>query len=143
MESLDNIGLITCCLSYDSHMVNDSLILKCGGNCCKSCVDSQISEYFKCGYCKMIHHKGILKEKIKNPIVDLFLRSNRSNLIVDVKEKLKSISDELITGEKFSLKFELIEEEIEIQIESLKNKLDNIKIELLRDLNKIRKCFEK
>ena len=49
------LSQIKCCLSQDQHILEEPVLLKCGGNACKECIQNY---RFECQKCSMKHNKN-------------------------------------------------------------------------------------
>ena len=78
-----------CCLNDDNHIVQEAVMVKCGGNACKSCIYNSNKSTIKCFYCNEYHLKA---ELIKMPCNYIFqkLIENKyfKSLAADLKKEL-------------------------------------------------------
>ena len=91
------LNAIRCCLSDDGHIVIEPVVLKCGLNACKKCVDDSKLTTIQCFGCGENHEK---KDYINAPIsnsIMIFIKVYLGDLFEDLKVKLKSTS-ELLKG---------------------------------------------
>jgi hypothetical protein len=91
---------LKCCLSIDdshSHIVKNAIILSCGGNACKQCLDTINGnlQSVKCKYCLQTH--TLLESKYENPIVNNLIETF-SNDLIDIVRKDFNDSLSIIYG---------------------------------------------
>jgi hypothetical protein len=94
------LNQMRCCFSDDGHIVQEPLLLKCGLNACKKCVDNSATATLNCFGCNGTHDK---KDFIDAPIVkivDSLIHSFLDDLFEDLEDKLKSTCD-LLKGFEF------------------------------------------
>ena len=99
----DVLNQIRCFLSDDGHIVHEPIVLKCGLNACKKCVESSAVSTLKCFGCKSTHEKN---DFINSPIIkfiESFIQSFLPDLFQDLNEKLKYTCD-LLKGLNFDSK---------------------------------------
>lgn len=93
----DLFNTLKCCLHADGHFAIDSVVLSCGSNCCKACIENydfrQTS--FLCYGCNNDHHRFESYKSPKNRLVDLNTQIFLNDLFEHVDLKLKSIFLEL------------------------------------------------
>ena len=82
---------INCCLSQEEHIIEEPVILKCGGNACKECTQNY---RFECQKCSMKHNKN---EFVECKSTESLIRYFMSDLSKSLDEKLCSIKV-LLTG---------------------------------------------
>lgn len=157
------INKLKCCLGEDSdHFAIDSLILKCGGNACKRCIESLYESVVTCRNCKKQHLKddintAIPDSKVEYLIKEFFFEDIKSQLIEKVNQ-IVNWDGRILYGINFhsliySLKlsilennienavnehFNIINTEIEVKIESLIEELHIIRDTLRKDVSKMR-----
>jgi hypothetical protein len=68
---------ITCCLSEDSHLIQDAVLLKCGGRACAKCAPS----LSKCSHCKVKHESHNDNILMRDSLVEIFIEKNYSSII--------------------------------------------------------------
>ena len=80
---------IKCCLSADdNHIQIDPVLLKCGGNACKECVNDST----KCLNCNSIHSKNDFTEcKSTESLIRYFVKE----LFANLNDELRSTKDSL------------------------------------------------
>ena len=89
-----------CCLYDDEHIVHEPIVLKCGLNACKKCVDNSAISTLKCFGCNGTHEKNDLINAPISKFKESFIKSFLPNLFQDLNAKLKSICD-LLKGLNF------------------------------------------
>lgn len=131
--------LITCCLSSDSHFINQAFLLQCGGNACRLCVETSIDTYQEreCSFCGAIHRLDQLPAL--NPSVNLLIETYSDEISKQIKQNLNNKLKHLNKMElSLNNNLNFIEMEINLKVDTLKIALDDLKNEFQRDLNKIR-----
>ncbi len=86
---------IVCCLSEDSHLIRDAVLLKCGGHACAKCSHTLST----CKHCHACHNT----KKESNPInmkstIELLIESNYSAIIQHLKTQYLNKKHELTRG---------------------------------------------
>jgi hypothetical protein len=91
------LNQLKCCLYDDGHIVHEPILLKCGANACKKCIDDSIDTTLKCFSCNSNHEKNdFLNEpinKMVKSVIDLFsndLIQYLTNLFQDLNKTLES-----------------------------------------------------
>jgi hypothetical protein len=90
------LKMLKCCLHNDEHIVKEAVLLKCGGNACRSCVDVILenSAYFnniKCYFCFQTHKPDDLANLNLNPQVSVLIESTFfGDLIAKLDEKYEN-----------------------------------------------------
>lgn len=155
-ESVLSIMRCCCCSSKDSHIVNEAILLKCGGNACRLCLE--LNRKFTCSYCKQEHRQNQLQQQqhnqqhrddlivaSKNPNIDVLIKVYSKELMQmlrnDFENEVKKVEYASLEDKLFK-HLDLIEDEIDLKIESLKKQLDNWSLEMRHDLNRIRKSWK-
>lgn len=86
-----------CCLDNDDHIVQDAIMLRCGGNACKSCISNSNKQMIKCFYCNQCHKKTDLIKMPSNHIFqNLIEKKYFKSLADDLKSDLLTIMNQLI-----------------------------------------------
>lgn len=130
---LNILKMLKCCLSNDNHIVNNAVLLQCGGNACKSCCsfDSPV----KCLFCGGEHAKGGIKYQ-KNPQIEEILNNYLSELMISLKQQL---NDTVNYYENYQLnvnkKFSIVQNQIDIKTEVVKTLVDMTHNELNTQLD--------
>ena len=88
------IKQMNCCLSDDNHIVIEPVILNCGGNACKQCVDDIQGLSVECFNCKQIHLKSDLERMPLNSTMKMLIEKA---LLKDVVAQLKSKLNDLLS----------------------------------------------
>lgn len=90
------LKMLKCCLHSDEHIVKEAVLLKCGGNACKSCVSEILDNaaYFNkitCYFCYQTHKPDDLENLNSNPQVSVLIESTFFNeLIAKLDEKYEN-----------------------------------------------------
>jgi hypothetical protein len=84
-----------CCLGNDEHIVIHPVLLSCGGNACKDCVDSSNKEIINCLFCIMDHKKSEIIKSPNNQIVETIIQSFLPDVFQDLNKKLDSVNNSL------------------------------------------------
>ena len=86
---------IVCCLTKDGHVVEEPILLKCGGNACKKCILNSNEKFIRCFSCEDRHEQNDLIDAKINDTAELIINSPLGNLFEDLNSKLKAIKIEL------------------------------------------------
>ena len=90
---------ITCCLSNDEHVVIEPIILECGSNACKKCIN-EINQFSQCYRCNKTHEKEkSLKlpfNKLATVVVETFLPDLFKNLEIELKTVTDSLKGKIV-----------------------------------------------
>ena len=78
--------------SDDDHFIIEPMLLPCGDNACKNCINDLTEKRKKCNHCKTTHKKDDLKKAVPNIAVKLLMKSY-----------LKELNDELDVKVKFAI----------------------------------------
>jgi hypothetical protein len=95
MDSL-NINtkdLIKCCFSNNCHVIKDTRIFACGGNCCSKCINECFKDDITCYHCNQTHNLDYLKNSFSNPLVDAIVNSFSNDFLKELKEKFQILVD--------------------------------------------------
>jgi hypothetical protein len=87
------LNQMRCCLSDDGHIVHEPILLKCGLNACKKCVDNSAVSTLKCFGCNSTHEKTDLINAPISKCIESFIKLYLPNLFEDLNAKLKSTCD--------------------------------------------------
>jgi hypothetical protein len=136
-----------CCLSdNEDHIVENAKLISCGGNACEKCLENLKFRSKLCNYCNDYHSIQDYSKSLLNPNIQHLIDSFQFELIEFFKNKLNNIISSM-KDDKFEKiideNFNLIQVEVEIQIESAKRALENIRNDLMNELSKIRSCWRK
>jgi hypothetical protein len=84
---------IKCCVSDDEHFIDEPILIACGHNACRKCIENLNEIQTSCRFCKTIHNKeDMMKMQIVNPSASLLLITNLKNINEDLKlEDRKSL----------------------------------------------------
>ena len=86
---------IRCCLHEDQHILLEPVLLKCGGNACKGCInDPSKSSPLKCLKCNSTHDENDFTE---NKSAETFIRFLMKDLSKNLDDEIKSMKC-LLTG---------------------------------------------
>ena len=83
---------IKCCLHEDQHIILEPVLLKCGGNACKGCINNCNKSSVKCFKCNSLHTKHDYTE---NKSTESFIRFVMRDLSKDLDLEINSIKDVL------------------------------------------------
>ena len=97
----DVLNQMRCCLSDDGHIVHESIVLKCGLNACKKCVERVYT--LECFGCKSTHEQNDFINAPISKLIESFIQSFLPDLFQDLNEKLKSSCD-FVKGLNFDSK---------------------------------------
>jgi hypothetical protein len=104
----DLLKQLSCCLSDDGHIVQEPILIKCGANACKKCVEisshlsvnyeihswdyrtTSMNPSFFCFSCQLEHQKNYLSNTTSNKIVETLIHSFLGDLFIDLKSKQES-----------------------------------------------------
>ena len=127
----DFISSLKCCLDSKDHFLQEPLILKCNHSACKRCIEKKKGHEFSCDFkgCGKKYKMKKLDRLKPNETVSELLTTHKNELIKVIKSefnkvflKLREINVENMIDENC----DLIENEIDIKIESLKIELDDL-----------------
>jgi hypothetical protein len=79
---------IKCCLHEDQHILLEPVILKCGGNACKGCINDINKSSFKCFKCNLNHNKN---DFIENKSIESLIRFVMKDLSKNIDDEIKSM----------------------------------------------------
>jgi hypothetical protein len=83
---------IKCCLNEDQHILLDPVLLKCGGNACKECINDPSKTSVACFKCKSSHLKNDFTDcKVAESLIRYVLKDLSKNL----DDEIKLIKDHL------------------------------------------------
>jgi hypothetical protein len=88
----DLLKQMKCSLSDDGHIVHEPILLKCGANACKQCVNGSSDLMIKCFSCNGKHVKKDLLDSPTVKITVVLIQSFINDLFLDLKTKLESCS---------------------------------------------------
>jgi hypothetical protein len=88
--------LIKCCLNNDDHIVYEPIMVKCGGNACKKCVNDATMSNLKCFYCNENHLKAEMLKMPPNQMIQKIIENKYlKDLVQTLKLKLIETAKEL------------------------------------------------
>ena len=73
----------------DEHIVIEPMLLSCGDNACKNCIENLNEMQKECNHCKKIHKKDDLKKAVPNNAVKLLMKSYLKELNDELDGKVK------------------------------------------------------
>ena len=82
---------IKCCLHKDPHILLEPVILKCGGNACKGCINDINKSSFKCLKCNLTHDKNDFVENKSTESLIRFVMKDLSNNLDDEIKAMKEL----------------------------------------------------
>ena len=85
---------IKCCLNEDQHILLEPVLLKCGGNACKGCINDLNKTSVRCFKCNSTHDKNDFAE---NKSFESLIRFFLKDLSKNVDDELKSMKN-LLAG---------------------------------------------
>ena len=84
------LNQMKCCLSNDGHIVIEPVLLTCGANACKQCVNLSSEEMMKCFSCNEKHAKKNFLNSSINTFVETSVKSFLAELFQDLNFKLNT-----------------------------------------------------
>lgn len=78
------INMLKCCLYDDEHIVKEPVLLKCGGNACKLCIQGVVKNEVSCYFCGQIHSYDDLKNLHLNPQVSTLIEKTFLNDLISI-----------------------------------------------------------
>jgi hypothetical protein len=127
----DVFNSLKCCLNSKDHFLKDPLVLKCNHSACKPCIEKKKGLEFKCEYngCGKKYKMKKIDRLQPNEKISELLKTHKIELIEYIKSEfnkmflnLRDLNIENMIDENC----DLIENEIDIKIESLKCELDDL-----------------
>lgn len=89
----DIIKSLECCLNRHNHIVEEAVLLECGGNACEKCINYANKSLIKCNYCNNEHQLSHVAGKMQaNPIIKTLIKTYLNDLF----EMLRSNYDEIV-----------------------------------------------
>ena len=86
---------ILCCLTTDRHIVEEPILLKCGGNACKKCILNSNEKLIRCFSCEDKHEQNDFINAKINETAELIISSSLGSLFEDLNSKFEAITIEL------------------------------------------------
>ena len=86
------LSQIRCCLNDDGHIVHEPILLKCGANACKKCVNETAEKFVKCFSCEDRHEKSDVLNVQVNHKAESIIISSLGMLFHDLALKVESVS---------------------------------------------------
>ena len=158
-------------LNNNEHLINDAVSLKCGHSMCRNCLENSNEVLLRCRHCNTEYKAKDLKKLPVSNVLKLVIKSSWKEMVLDLRLKLKRTIESLI-GEKVVLfflnlynndflrklilclksddninqevekKFVLVENEIDLRIESIIKDLHEYREEFRHHLDEIKKVIE-
>jgi hypothetical protein len=91
----DILKELKCCLNSDGHIVCKPVLLKCGGNACKNCVNSFDEIKNNCCYCNSKHSRIDLNNSPDNKIAQLLKEKYLEELFDILESKIVKITNDI------------------------------------------------
>ena len=95
MVTEEFLNEIKCCLNDDGHYVNEPILMKCGANACKNCINESHNEVLECKKCNGQHNKSDYVNAVINKFVQNFQNANLNAIVEDIKTRLAFVKDSL------------------------------------------------
>jgi hypothetical protein len=87
------LNQIKCCLNNEIfHIVNDPVVLKCGANACKACINASTDTMIRCFGCNGEHTKVDSLNMPKNILVESVIRFFLNDLLIDLNDSIDNIT---------------------------------------------------
>ncbi len=97
---------IICCLSTNSHIIEDCVLLKCGGHSCRKCTSAtEPTSTVKCNHCSNEYE---LNKDFENNCVDikstmnLLISSNYAEIFESLTKRFKNKQERISTETKLN-----------------------------------------
>jgi hypothetical protein len=125
------LNTIKCCLDAKDHFLKEPLLLKCSHSACKRCIERKKGHEFTCEFpgCGRKYKMKKVDKLQSNTILSELIETHKNDLLEMIKNEFNKIflnlRDINIEG-MIDSNCDIIELEIDLKIESLKNELDNI-----------------
>jgi hypothetical protein len=88
---------LECCLGNYEHYVNDPVVLACGENACRKCLEDFNQINFLCRYCRISHEKSSLDiEPVRNNRPRHMIQNHLHDLNGKLNEKIQSTIDSIL-----------------------------------------------
>ena len=79
----------------DDHFVTEPMLLPCGDNACKNCIEDVNELEKECNHCKTIHKKDDLNKAVPNIAVKLLMKSYLKELNDELDVKVKHVIESM------------------------------------------------
>jgi hypothetical protein len=117
--SIEIVNMIECCLNNDGHFVKEAILLPCGANACKKCLNELFRKDFKCFKCHKIHKNDDISRQYHNPALDIlvekvYLKDIIQSIKTGFNETLKKIEGFCFFNSLFQLIFNFLNSRREI-----------------------------
>lgn len=134
---------IKCCLHEDQHILLEPVLLKCGGNACKGCIDDHTKSSFKCFKCNLTHDKiDFIENKSIESLIRFVMKDLSKNLDHEIKSMKSLLSEENVLDE-MQLKIESLEDQMDLRVESLISEIHKCRDEYMEKLKKYKVDLQK
>jgi hypothetical protein len=144
--SNDLLRSMKCCLNIDNHIVHEPILLDCGCNACKKCINDIQGSYAKCLKCNRLHEAAKFQNVPLNfEIEGLIQQKYFKDLIGYLKDNFVKRVDELkddVLTDDIEYRMDIIKNDIDIRIESLINELHQLRDELKGELDELKEKFQ-
>ena len=141
--SEETLNSLKCCLDSKDHLLKEALILKCNHSACKRCIEKKLGREFTCEFpgCGKKYKTKKIDKLQQNTEISGLLETHKKEILDMINKEfnkmfldLRDINIENIIDSNC----DIIELEIDIKIESLKNELDVIGDFMRNKLNGLR-----
>jgi hypothetical protein len=89
------LAQMKCCLAQDYHVTIEPILLKCGANACKDCINSSNNDDMICFSCNDKHEKKSLKNAPINKMAESVVRFFLKDLFEDLDSKILNFKKEI------------------------------------------------
>ena len=89
------INQLKCCFENDGHIAIEPVILKCGGNGCKQCIENSKEALIPCFGCNKTHDKNKLVKAALNKFAEEFIKLSLNDLLNYVNMNTESMVEKL------------------------------------------------
>ncbi|CAF0709214.1 unnamed protein product [Brachionus calyciflorus] len=148
------IEMIMCKLVTPFHVINDPRLLECGSSACLDCIMSikDNDRNLKCPYCNNIHKIPVDTSKlISNKNLQTFLKINFADLNQNFNKQLEDsmfaleqkIQTQNMAMENFDNYLTLVQNDVQMKIENMKNQLEKYAEQFLDSIKVVRKEVQK
>ena len=84
-----------CCLTQDYHVAIEPILLKCGANACKDCINSSTDEALICFSCHEKHEKKCFQDAPVNKMAESVVQFFLKDLFKDLDEKILNFKQDI------------------------------------------------
>ena len=89
------LSKIKCCVSNNSHVVDEPVILNCGSNACVNCIKESNNETILCLCCDKEYYRNELLEKPQNKNINNTIQFFLTDLLQDIHRSIYLIRENL------------------------------------------------